>query len=172
MWARPLTQGNDSVSDLCLTCHTDGGLAKNKQVGEHSHPIGRDMARLDEAVDLPGYSQEGVKSAGDSKGRIGCPTCHNPHQWDPLDPEKTSKPGDNGSGKFLRKPYGAEAELCLTCHKNKSAVSNTKHDMAVMAPAERNIKGQISGEKGVCASCHLPQWQGRAHVGARAAGRC
>ena len=156
MWARPLKQGADPVAELCFTCHSEGKLAKNKQVGEHSHPLGRDMARLDGAVDLPGYTTEGVKSTGDSKGRISCPTCHNPHQWDPLDPEKTSKPGDSGNGKFLRKPYGPEAELCLTCHKNKAPVANTKHDLAVMAPAERNIKGQTSAEKGVCASCHLP----------------
>jgi predicted CXXCH cytochrome family protein len=158
MWARPVTHGDDPVADLCLSCHKEGGLAKDKQVGRHTHPVGRDMARLDGAVDLPGYTREGVKSVGDGKGRVTCPTCHDPHQWDPRDPEKTSKPGEEGSdsNKFLRKPNGPEADLCLTCHKNKIGVVNTKHDLAVMAPTERNIKGQTPAETGVCASCHLP----------------
>lgn len=158
MWARPVTHGDDPVADLCLSCHKEGGLAKDKQVGQHSHPVGRDMSRLEETVDLPGYTKEGVKSVGDGKGRVTCPTCHDAHQWDSNDPEKTSKPGDSsdGSNKFLRKPFGKDAKLCLICHKNKLGIVNTKHDLAVMAPEERNIKGQAPTETGVCASCHFP----------------
>ncbi|MBY0575655.1 MAG: cytochrome c3 family protein [Gallionellaceae bacterium] len=158
MWARPVTHGDDPVADLCLSCHKEGGLAKDKQVGQHSHPVGRDMSRLEVPVDLPGYTKEGVKSVGDRKGRVTCPSCHDAHQWDSKDPEKTSKPGDpsDGSNKFLRKPYGTDAKLCLTCHKNKLGIINTKHDLAIMAPEERNIKGQSPAETGVCASCHFP----------------
>lgn len=158
MWARPVKHGDDPVADLCLTCHTETGPAKDKLVGEHTHPVGRDMARLGGPVELPGFTREGVKSVGDSKGRVTCATCHDSHQWDPRDPEKTSKPGEEGSGsnKFLRKPYGPDADLCLTCHKNKLGIVNTKHDLAVMIPTERNIKGQTPAETGVCASCHLP----------------
>ncbi len=158
MWARTLKQGEDPVSDLCLSCHREGGLAKDKLVGEFTHPVGRDMARLEETVALPGYTRKGIKSVGDGKGRVSCPSCHDPHQWDPRDPEKTSKPGDKGSGenKFLRKANGPEAGLCLTCHKNRISVENTKHDLTVMAPTARNIKGQTPAKSGVCASCHLP----------------
>ncbi|MDP2253846.1 MAG: cytochrome c3 family protein, partial [Thiobacillus sp.] len=46
MWARVVKSGDDPVADLCLTCHSEGGLAKDKQVGQHTHPVGRDMARL------------------------------------------------------------------------------------------------------------------------------
>ncbi len=158
MWARAVKHGDDPVADLCLSCHSEDGLAKGKQVGQHSHPVGRDMARLDGQVELPGYTREGVKSVGDGKGRVTCPTCHDPHQWDPRDPAKTAKPGEpgDGSNKFLRKTFDSKAELCLTCHRNKTTVVNTKHDLAVMAPGERNIKGQTPAEAGVCASCHLP----------------
>lgn len=159
MWARPITKNSDDpVADTCLTCHSDGGLAKDKQVGQHTHPVGRDMARLGVSVDMPGYTREGVKSVGDGKGRVSCPTCHDPHLWDSRDPEKISKPGDPSTSgdKFLRKPHGPEAALCLTCHKNKLGIINTKHDLAVMAPTERNIRGQTPAQTGVCASCHLP----------------
>ncbi len=158
MWARAVKPGDEPVSDLCLTCHTDGGLAAERQVGTHTHPVGREMARLGGAVELPGYTGEGVKSVGDGKGRVGCASCHDPHQWDPRDPDKASKPGDPGSGadRFLRKPNGPEAALCLTCHRNKTGVVNTKHDLAVMAPDARNMRGQTPAEAGVCASCHVP----------------
>ncbi|OJZ20350.1 MAG: hypothetical protein BGP21_07870 [Thiobacillus sp. 65-29] len=169
MWARTVKPGDDPVSDLCLTCHTDGGLAAERQVGTHTHPVGRDMARLGAAVALPGYTREGVKSVGDGKGRVACASCHDPHQWDPRDPQKASKPGDpaSGSDKFLRKPNGPDAGLCLTCHTNKSGIVNTKHDLAVMAPTARNIRGQTPAQAGVCASCHLPHNGGGPRMWAR-----
>ncbi len=158
MWARPVKHGDDPVADLCLTCHSEGGLAQDRQVGRHTHPVGRELSRLGVKVDLPGYSREGVKTTGDGQGRVSCPSCHDPHQWDARDPEKTSKPGDLGSSndKFLRRPNGPDAALCLICHQNKAGVVNTKHDLAVMAPGERNIRGQSPAETGLCASCHLP----------------
>lgn len=158
MWARPVTPTADPMADGCLSCHREGGLAGKKQVGEHTHPVGREMKRLGEAVNLPGYTAEGVKSQGDGQGRVTCASCHDPHQWDARDPEKTSKPGDRGDGgsKFLRMPYDSQATLCLTCHKNKAGVQNTKHDLAVMAPDTRNIQGRTPEQAGVCASCHLP----------------
>ena len=158
MWARPITKVDDPLADACFSCHRDNGLAKDKLVGEHTHPVGRDMARLGEKVNLPGFTPEGVKSTGDAKGRVTCASCHDVHQWDPRDPEKTSEPGgpSDGSNRFLRVPYDREAGLCLTCHKGKGGVANTKHDLRVMAPEERNIIGKTPAEAGICASCHLP----------------
>lgn len=158
MWSRPLKLGDDPMADLCQSCHREDGVAKDKLVGEHTHPVGRDMKRLGDKVSLPGFTREGVKSQGDGKGRVTCASCHDAHQWDARDPDKVSKPGDlsDSSNRFLRMPYDREATLCLTCHKNKAGIANTKHDMAVMAPTERNVKGQTPTEAGICATCHLP----------------
>ena len=158
MWARAVDPDVEPMSGICLSCHSSGNPAEKLQVGEFTHPVGRDMFRLGQPVDLPGYSLEGVKSVKTQQGRVTCASCHDPHQWDPLDPEKTSKPGDksDSTNKFLRKPYGPDAGLCRTCHTSKESIRNTKHDMAVMFPAERNIKGQTPAEAGICATCHLP----------------
>lgn len=159
MWARPIKAGgSEPMAELCLSCHREGGLAEKKQVGIHSHPVGREMARLKGPVKLPGFSREGVKTTGTEQGLVTCASCHDAHQWDPANPDKTSKPGDpsDASNKFLRKSNGSDSGLCRTCHKNKTALVNTKHDMAVMFPQERNIKGQTPPEAGVCGNCHLP----------------
>lgn len=157
MWARAVTESGDPMADLCLSCHREGGSAEKKQVGEHSHPVGRDMSRLGKPVDFPGYSVEGVKHVGDAQGRVTCASCHDPHRWDARDPEKTSKPGDpSGPGdKFLRQPHSADAALCLACHKGKDSVINTKHDLSIMAPEERNVRGQSATQAGPCGNCHL-----------------
>jgi len=157
MWARPLPAEGEPMANLCLSCHSDGGLAKKKQVGAFSHPVGRDMSRLKEAVKLPGFSREGVKSTGTEQGMVTCASCHDAHQWDPLNPEKTSKPGDpsDASNKFLRQSDDLKSSLCRTCHKDQGNILNTKHDLAVMFPKERNVKGQTAAEAGVCGNCHF-----------------
>ncbi|MHB0986522.1 MAG: cytochrome c3 family protein [Sulfuricella sp.] len=158
MWARPIPAEGDPMANLCLSCHRDGGLAKKKQVGAYTHPVGRDMSRLKGPVKLPGFSREGVKSTGTEQGRVTCASCHDTHQWDPVNPEKTSKPGDpsDAGNKFLRKSDDLESSLCRTCHKDQGTILNTKHDLAVIFPKERNIKGQTAAEAGVCGNCHLP----------------
>lgn len=159
MWARPIVKaGEEPMADLCLSCHREGGPAEKKQVGRFSHPVGRDMNRLGHTVDLPAYTREGVKSVGGTQGAVTCASCHDPHQWDPLKPEATSKPGDpsDTSNKFLRKPHTSDSALCQTCHKDKDGVRNTKHDLALMAPNERNAEGRLATEAGVCGNCHLP----------------
>ncbi|MDA8254810.1 MAG: cytochrome c3 family protein [Betaproteobacteria bacterium] len=158
MWARAVDPNADPMAALCTSCHRDGGPGEKKQTGRHSHPVGRDMARLPAHVDLPGYSPEGVKTIGDGKGRVTCASCHDPHQWDPKNPDAVSRPGDPSTpeNKFLRRPHTADAGLCLQCHTNKKSILNTKHDLAVMAPGEKNAMGKTAAEIGPCASCHLP----------------
>lgn len=146
MWARPLKQGQDKLAELCLSCHADGKVAAKKQVGTYTHPVGKDIARLGNEVELPGYTKEGVQAEG--KGRVTCASCHNPHQWDPNDPSKESRPGDpsDASNRFLRVANnGPNSPLCQSCHKDKGSVKGTKHDGATM---------KRGGRKSLCATCH------------------
>jgi len=158
MWARELKAGADPMAGLCLSCHSKGAVAEKFQVGDHSHPLGRPLAALPDAVNLPGYSHDGVKSVKEKQGAVTCASCHDPHQWDPMDPKHGSRPGDKGdaTNKFLRKPNGSNVALCATCHGDKvDTVKGTKHDLAVMAPEEANAKGQRVEQAGVCSACHL-----------------
>ncbi len=153
MWARERIEGVEPVASLCLSCHSKGRVAENKQVGEHTHPVGNPMSRLGSAVDLPGYT-DGVSSVGDKQGVVTCASCHNPHQWDPTDPNKGSKPGDpsNASNRFLRiRNSGTDAPLCRTCHKDKGGIRGTKHDAANM----KEVASGANQTNGVCGTCHL-----------------
>jgi len=147
MWARPLNKGDDPMAELCYSCHSDGHVAAKKQVGKETHPIGKPLSNLGNDIELSGYSEDGIALKG--KGRVSCPSCHNPHQWDPNNASKKSKPGasSDASNRFLRVANNkVDSPLCLKCHTDKATVIGTKHDAA-------NIDGADSG-RGVCGTCH------------------
>ncbi len=147
MWARPLKKGEEQVAELCYSCHSDGHVAAKKQVGKETHPIGKKLSNLGNDIELSGYSETGKALKGG--GRVSCPSCHNPHQWDPNNANKRSKPGDpsDASNRFLRVANNkVDSPLCLKCHSDKAAVIGTKHDGA-------NIEGAMTGN-GVCGTCH------------------
>ncbi|HHL39433.1 MAG TPA: hypothetical protein ENJ37_02895 [Deltaproteobacteria bacterium] len=160
MWARRLVRGpgGDLIESQCLSCHSKGAVAGEKTVGLHSHPVGREVEGLDLHTDLPFFTADGVRADAEGKGRITCATCHDPHQWDPLDPSRVARKGEEGDGStsFLRKPAHRGSSLCIECHRERVSVERTKHDMAVTAPDSRNVLGETPVEGGVCGSCHLP----------------
>ncbi len=153
MWARTPGKGPEIVSRLCLSCHSKGKIAEHKQVGPISHPLGRALSRLEQPARLPGFTKEGLKKTG-GKGRVSCASCHNPHQWDPDDPGKASKPGDpsDAGNRFLRIANdGPRANLCRACHREKGGVRGTKHDGANMDALAK----AGNGAPGLCKTCHL-----------------
>lgn len=159
MWARDIKpDADDPMAETCLSCHSDEGIAEKFQVGHFTHPVGKPLSVLPEAVSLPGYTREGVKSDHANTGSVTCASCHDPHQWDPNDKTKTSKPGDksHAANSFLRMANETGSVLCLSCHKDKPVIKGSKHDMSVMAPNDRNVKGQQPLITGVCSACHLP----------------
>jgi len=157
MWARPRDKNQDPMASLCLSCHDKNGLADKHTVGEHSHPVGVKISKLDRAVPLPTFSDSGVKWVDVEQGKVSCASCHDPHQWDPNDVHNQAQPGDKGdnTNRFLRIANGAEAALCKTCHRDKWNVANSKHDMRHMAPDAENALGQNVDESGICGACHL-----------------
>lgn len=155
LWNRELGQGKDGVSELCKSCHADGKVAAKKLVGQHSHPVDKNIlgATNDLPVSLPTFDDD-LHMVG--QGRVLCASCHDPHKWDAA--KNTQGPGKNIEGdrltSFLRWPNSKGYGLCVQCHKGKQTVMGTKHDLSLSAPDEKNYFGETTTQSGVCGACH------------------
>ncbi len=156
MWAREPGASQDAMAALCLSCHDEGGLAEEHLVGRYSHPVGVDVGRLGQPVELPTFSSDGLKLVNSNTGLVTCASCHDPHQWDPARPGHAGKPGDSSdaSNSFLRIADGPDSELCRACHEEKWLIQGTEHDLAKVAPEARNALDQTAAQSGLCGSCH------------------
>ncbi len=153
LWARERGADTGESGALCTSCHRKDGLADKKIIGSHSHPFNRQLASGMQPH-LPLFKKNGDGSGG----QIECATCHDPHQWNPADPQNhdganKSVEGD-ASTSFLRRQAAGRAELCVECHREQSRVRGTDHDLTVIAPQTKNAKGDTALQSGVCGQCH------------------
>ncbi len=148
LWARKIGKKNPTPSDLCQTCHREGGIAKKKTVGRYTHPV--NVAMKEKPAGLPLFK------VGKEKDLLECATCHNPHQWRPGVAKKG--PGKNTEGtentSFLRKPNLKYPRLCGTCHYDKAYVTGTDHDLRITAPNYVNLQGKPIKKSSPCTACH------------------
>ncbi len=153
MWARWWEGQEETAIGICKSCHAEGKSAEEVLIPETGHPVGVKPEDETEVMDFPLFTATGKKS---SKGFIYCSSCHNSHQWDPLNPQNKGSKDDQGdiTNSFLRTAHEG-SNLCLGCHKKQAAIEKTDHDLAVTAPQEKNIRDQLPQESGVCGSCHL-----------------
>ncbi|MDH5181960.1 MAG: cytochrome c3 family protein [Gammaproteobacteria bacterium] len=156
MHARAAGPGQGGVEKICRACHQSTGMASDKTIGSHSHPIGLNLTRLGEKTTLPMFNAEGRR---DKHGGVDCASCHDVHQWQADNPLSTSgaKPGVEGNGQnsFLRVVLDKQSRLCLECHQQQKSVFRTEHDLNVTAPTARNIHNQSPAEAGPCMQCHV-----------------
>jgi predicted CXXCH cytochrome family protein len=90
--------GLSEITALCYSCHDGTITNKGKHFFQKSggtHPIG---VKPSERVNMP------ESFPLDSKGRMTCATCHNPHSSDTESYLRVSNKG---------------GQLCLTCHQGK-----------------------------------------------------
>ena len=155
LWARKTTPGSESaVRDLCLDCHSDNGPAREKVIRNYSHPLDISPSEKGLTTTLPLFDQNGKIS---EKGVLSCPTCHDPHRWDPLKVSDSPhyRTEGNAQNSFLRLENSPGPRLCADCHAAQAHVKNTDHDLMVTAPDSRNMIGQTPLESGTCGVCHL-----------------
>lgn len=157
MWARDPAKAETAGQQLCMSCHRQGNIAENHLIGKHSHPLGKPVENgLLSAMPL--FLQGSHKI--DAAGVMDCATCHDPHQWDPLNMADTKgmdkKVIGDARNSFLRKPAAPGGQLCLQCHKAKQSILNTDHDMSMVAPQAQNLLQQNPEQSGVCGQCHIP----------------
>lgn len=125
LWARPLANpapGELPVNTLCTSCHAQEKMAA-KQVPEAAgHPPGKLMTNIRSRELLAGEAMPLFDKSNRrrSVGDLGCPSCHNAHQWRAgskhIDP-KASKSGHNRF-KFLR--ASGRNLICAECHGPES----------------------------------------------------
>ncbi len=126
----------------CLQCHHEGG--EGPAVAHAEHPKSRKkvptsygaVVTLETPIAMLGrlkvgdkplfplYDETGAKLMS---GRMGCPTCHDPHAGNTMKGEE----GGGGAGGYLRDPSGVFlAEICAPCHKGAAAERVRKfHDL-------------------------------------------
>jgi len=155
LWARKRTSKNESiVNGLCVDCHADNGLARKKVIKDYSHPIDISPSEKGLTTTLPLFDKNGKIL---ENGLLTCPTCHDPHRWDPLKVFEKNHFEIEGSSQnsFLRLENSPEPGLCEDCHTEQAYVKGTDHDLIVAAPSSKNIIGQTPLESGTCGVCHL-----------------
>jgi predicted CXXCH cytochrome family protein len=155
LWARSKTTANNGVSEnFCISCHNEDGMARNRLVKEHSHPLNVSPSEKGLTSTLPLFDRSG-KILED--GVIRCQTCHDPHRWDPVNIhlEDHFDIEGNSQNSFLRIENTPSPTLCANCHADKAYIEETDHDLAVTAPHSKNIIGQSPAASGTCGVCHL-----------------
>ncbi len=129
LWNAPLSASKqDFMERACYGCHTPKGIGKVKLVSVGSHPrriyFGYNRpysssirSEQNQTVVLPLFDEHGQKTMA---GEITCPTCHDPHIWQPG--KLVKGPGKNLEGttvdSFLRNDI--RRGLCYECHGIKT----------------------------------------------------
>jgi predicted CXXCH cytochrome family protein len=144
-WNKMLGVEDDRAVEFCTSCHSPGNPAEAKQPPRGLHPYGlavgqrramevkaknnyppfkyvyktlvtfmnnKDML-LGIRPAFPAYTDQGLMSPS---GDLTCPTCHNPHQWDPKKAVKGSGKNEEGhvNNSFLRS--NLLYDFCIDCH--------------------------------------------------------
>ncbi len=158
--------GADRTTAMCLSCHARGKFAENKNLAGYTHPVGMGLpepadstggglqppvAMEKKVIDLPLFNALGVV---DPQGKMTCATCHDAHgggtgiqQAPPATANGESAP----KNPLLRKP---SPEICQTCHAEKFAIENTRHDLGRVFPEGSPILRQNVSESDLCRNCH------------------
>lgn len=155
LWVEGLFGEGNEAKRACFACHNPEGRAGGK-ILKTVHPLSRsdnseDQLNLsliirDEIVQVP--------------VAMTCRSCHNPHRWSPEESQDASTHGKEGDGlnSFLMMPTLPDGDLCLNCHRDKTSLLNTKHDLRLLLKQEGKVTEEIGNRishGGPCFACHM-----------------
>lgn len=125
-------------SSLCLACHRD--LSPLTPDGQ-KRPV-HVVNVVPKTAKIPSWLEQNGARRGKG-GEIICETCHRVHK-------------NKAEPHLLVMKKGKKEQFCLVCHPDKKYIAETKHNLSVTAPREKNLEGKTAAEAGVCSACHLP----------------
>jgi predicted CXXCH cytochrome family protein len=124
--------GKDNIdSSLCGMCHRKEAAFKQY----NGHPTKTKSHIIPETLFAAGSKKS------QSRNLIICQTCHEVH---------------GAEGNKLTVIDNKGSALCTACHEKQRSLIQTKHDLRVSLPDEKNIREQKPSESGPCGACHLP----------------
>jgi hypothetical protein len=110
--------GGSVVEQMCNSCHSENGSAKNKIPLIASHPKNRIVNLGRNEKGKPNYFPlfDGILGKPVVAGDISCPSCHNVHQWNPGSHAKGKGVNleGNATNSFLRAQ--SATLMCMYCH--------------------------------------------------------
>lgn len=117
-------------SNICTACHL------NRVTGPKNgnHPVHKKLKKLP-----PSLVRAGSRFSDNNE--VICQSCHLAH--------------GSKQNRMLAKS-NHNSNLCASCHTQQAKVRNSKHDMSIMAPSSKNIRGEVVTESGPCSACHIP----------------
>jgi predicted CXXCH cytochrome family protein len=118
-------------SSLCEKCHRNEASYKFS----NGHPLHTT------ALELPDKLFRLGSRKARNKNRVICQSCHMIH---------------GARGNKILIIDNKNSELCIICHENQKTLVDTKHDLRLTLPDEKNIKQQQLAESGPCSACHTP----------------
>jgi predicted CXXCH cytochrome family protein len=124
----PFTRMDNDRSQMCIACHAD----KVKSQKYAGHPVMKHAEGL--SVSL--ISEKGPKFSPEDE--IICQSCHTAH------------------GRRAMIAPVENSDICLICHGSYASLVDTKHDLRVSLPDEKNMKQQPVSVSGPCGTCHTP----------------
>ncbi|KAA0258915.1 hypothetical protein FHQ18_02925 [Deferribacter autotrophicus] len=104
---------DEMIKEICLSCHSESGVAKKKIVKYFGHPKIPMTFKYKSNDVLPIYNEEGEK---DINGAITCATCHNAHSWSEKEEYRYSSKNSEGNALTSFLKYRNVINLCNTCH--------------------------------------------------------
>lgn len=154
LWARQIGTGDDYISRICFSCHSDSMVAQNRQIGKNTHPVNIGIDTLPEEVhpELPLFSSSLRKEV---RGKIFCNTCHDSHRWDPTNENQWDTGKSDSSNSYLRiSAVDPEKNLCQECHPKQGLIKDTGHDLLAQDSESENLDGKTPNQSGTCGVCH------------------
>ena len=118
-------------SSLCEKCHRNEASFRFS----NGHPV------HSKALELPDRIFELGGKAASEKNKVICQSCHRIH---------------GAKGNKILIIDNKNSELCVICHEKQKSLLDTKHDLRITLPDEKNIKKQSLSESGPCGACHTP----------------